>query len=86
MVAQNGIHVMNVQFCGCMGAPDRYKQLLEIGWWPATVLQPCTAATFSVLRHFQTLNLQAATPATDYYWALECLTDSAGLLELPVCD
>ena len=84
VIAENGIHVLNIQFCGCTEALDRYEQLLEIGWWPATPLQPSTAATFGVLRHFQTVNLVAATPATDYYRSLEKITDGSGLLELPV--
>ena len=84
VIAENGIHVLKIQFCGCTEALERYEQLLEIGWWPATPLQPSTAATFGVLRHFQTVNLVAATPATDYYRSLEKITDGSGLLELPV--
>ena len=83
VIDENGIHVLNIQFCGC-SAIEWYDQLLEVGWWPATTLQPSTAATFKVLGHFQMVNLQAATPATDYYRALEMLTDGTGLGNLPV--
>ena len=36
----NGIHVLDVNFCGCGGASTAYEQLLEVGWWPSTPLKP----------------------------------------------
>ncbi|KAJ7761170.1 hypothetical protein DFH07DRAFT_957248 [Mycena maculata] len=79
----NGIHVLDLDFCGCPGAPPERKQLLDIGWYPATPKNPSTAATLSLLRHFHKLNLQARLPAYDFYNTLVILTNAAGLKKLP---
>ncbi|KAJ7791141.1 hypothetical protein B0H14DRAFT_2395921 [Mycena olivaceomarginata] len=63
----NGIHQVSADFCGCIGAPSSVHQLLNIGWFPATLKEPETCATLSVLRQFHTLNLQARLPAYDFY-------------------
>jgi len=83
-VAINGIHTINVDFCGCPGKPDHYAQLLEIQWWPSTPLAPQTAFTMEVLRTFHILNLQARIPPTEFYRGLERMTNGQGLRELPV--
>ncbi|KAJ7795992.1 hypothetical protein B0H14DRAFT_2252854, partial [Mycena olivaceomarginata] len=48
----NGIHKVPVDFCGCLGAPLVLDQLINIGWFPATVKEPETCATLSLLRRF----------------------------------
>ncbi|KAJ7580770.1 hypothetical protein C8J56DRAFT_1057724 [Mycena floridula] len=83
VIAANGIHELEVNFCGCPDAPKQYIQLLEVGWWPATPLEPCTAAPFSLMRLFHMVNLQACCPATDFYRSLERLTDGTGLEKVP---
>jgi predicted nucleic acid-binding Zn finger protein len=80
----NGIHVVNVDFCSCPGAPSEVAQLLNIGWYPATHTEPSTAATVSLLRRFHKLNLQAQVPAYDFYNTLVILTNTAGSKKLPV--
>ncbi|KAJ7360905.1 hypothetical protein DFH08DRAFT_684019 [Mycena albidolilacea] len=55
----NGIHVLDIDFCCCTGSPSQVAQLLNIGWFPATHKDPSTAATLSMLRRFHRLNLQA---------------------------
>ncbi|KAJ7839467.1 hypothetical protein B0H14DRAFT_2309591, partial [Mycena olivaceomarginata] len=55
----NGIHMLNVDFCLCTGAPSELDQLINVGWYPATHKEPSTAATISPLRHFHKLILQA---------------------------
>ena len=84
VIHTNGIHVLSLNFCGCEGSPPRFQQLLEIGWWPATPLESQTAATFQGLEHFQAVNLNGSCLATDYYRALETITDGSGLEPLPV--
>ncbi|KAJ7029929.1 hypothetical protein C8F04DRAFT_1211870 [Mycena alexandri] len=79
----NGIHELDVDFCGCIGCDSINHQLLNIGWFPATVKEPETCATLSLLRRFHTLNLQGRVPAYDFYNALEVLSDHAGMIELP---
>ncbi|KAG1841766.1 hypothetical protein F4604DRAFT_1597959 [Suillus subluteus] len=47
-----GIHPMAMDFCGCNRAQTHTKQLLHVGWFPATISEPRTAATFCMLRQF----------------------------------
>ncbi|KAJ7169308.1 hypothetical protein C8R43DRAFT_876185 [Mycena crocata] len=79
----NGIHELDVDLCGCIGAETAPDQLLNIGWFPATLKSPETCATLSLLRRFHTLNLQGRVPAYDFYNALEVLSDQAGMRDLP---
>ncbi|KAH9957063.1 hypothetical protein BGW80DRAFT_1129202, partial [Lactifluus volemus] len=70
----NGIHLVNISFCGCLGAATHCDQLLEVGWWPSTPLEPQTAATMSALRSFHITNLQGHVSPTDFYRCLEQTT------------
>ena len=84
VLAPNGIHIVAIDFCGCVGAPSHHVQLLEVGWWPSTPLDPQTAATMSVLRLFHVTNLQGQVTPTDFYRTLEQLSTGDGLTKLPV--
>ncbi|KAJ7726341.1 hypothetical protein B0H16DRAFT_1332247, partial [Mycena metata] len=78
----NGIHEVNVNFCGCEGAraAGTYDiQLLRAGWFPATHERPQTAATFAVLNYFQQETCQAKTTMYDFYGVLEKLTGNTGV-------
>ncbi|KAJ7225301.1 hypothetical protein GGX14DRAFT_556103 [Mycena pura] len=79
----NGIHELAVDFCGCIGAPSIVAQLLNIGWFPATVKELETCATLSLLRRFHVLNLQARVTAYDFYNALVVSSDCARMRNLP---
>jgi hypothetical protein len=81
----NVIHQVAIDFCGCINAPSKIDQLLNIGWVPATMKEPETCATLSVLCRFHTLNLQARVPAYDFYNTLEVLSNHTGMCDLPVC-
>ncbi|KAF8137969.1 hypothetical protein K438DRAFT_1638774, partial [Mycena galopus ATCC 62051] len=83
VLENNGIHEVAVDLCGCIGAPSVIDQLLNVGWFPATVKEPETCATLGVLRRFHTLNLQGRVPAYDFYGALEVLSQRAGMRDLP---
>src|SRR5271170_3475893 len=85
VIAHNGIHTINIDFCGCPGGLELYIQLLEMRWWPSTPIVPQTVATMDVLRSFHILNLQGRVSPTDFYRSLERSTDGQGLLDLPVC-
>jgi hypothetical protein len=84
VLENNGIHELAVDFCGCMGATPVLDQLINIGWFPATVKEPETCATLSLLRCFHTLNLQGRVPVYDFYNTLEVLSDRAGMRDVPV--
>ena len=86
VLESNGIHHVALDFCGCVGAPTNYMQLLEVGWWPSTPLEPQTAATMSLLRLFHVTNLQGQVTPTDFYRTLEQLSSGGGLSNLPVSD
>ena len=83
VIDTNGIHLVNVDYCRCYSVTHRV-QLLHIGWWPATPLDPQTCATMEVLRHFQSLNLQGKLTGFSFYRALEYQTDNTGLNKPPV--
>ncbi|KAK6968964.1 CxC2 domain-containing protein [Favolaschia claudopus] len=81
VVHDNGIHSINIDFCGCDSETraEPYIQLLRAGWYPATDERPQTAVTFLALDKFHLLTLQAKITAYDYYTVLERLTDNTGL-------
>ena len=76
VLESNGIHNVAIDFCGCVRAPTHYLQLLEVGWWPSTPLDPQTAATMSVLCLFHITNLQGQVTPTDFYRTLEQLSSA----------
>ncbi|KAF8233688.1 hypothetical protein L208DRAFT_1265416, partial [Tricholoma matsutake] len=81
----NGIHTIDVDFCGCdANLVTPCEQLLEIGWWPSTPLEPQSAATMTVLWSFHIWNLQGQISPTDFDCALEQMTNGDGLSHVPV--
>lgn len=80
----NGIHQLDVIFCGCRLDVEAYRQLLRARWYPATSLQPETCATFELLELFHIMNLQGNLTIYDCYKALEMLTDGWQLEKIPV--
>ncbi|KAF7310892.1 CxC2 domain-containing protein [Mycena chlorophos] len=76
----NGIHQLSVDFCGCHLRKDAFHvQLLRRGWFPSTMAQPRTVATFAVLETLHGLALNAQTTPHNYYNTLEYLTDGSGI-------
>ncbi|KAF7798547.1 hypothetical protein EIP86_009769 [Pleurotus ostreatoroseus] len=71
----NGLHKVNVVFCGCDTSVKPWQQLMRVRWWPATVLNPSTVATFEVMRQFHYQNLHGNITAYDFYRSLEFLTN-----------
>ncbi|VDC02233.1 unnamed protein product [Peniophora sp. CBMAI 1063] len=84
VIHTNGLHEVKAVFCGCTFEyiPVR-DQLLRARWWPATVHQPQTAATFEALDAFDALGGAGKTNAYEYYNSLCLLTDATGLHKLP---
>ncbi|KAJ7024743.1 hypothetical protein C8F04DRAFT_968613 [Mycena alexandri] len=80
----NGIHVVQVDFCGagCKGALQAGPpevQLLRARWFPATHEIPRTCATIDLLDQFREETLQAKTTMYDAYRVLERLTNNVGV-------
>jgi hypothetical protein len=80
----NGLHFVNIQYCDCPLAPHPRYQLMRCKWFPATVHQPQTCATFQVLHHFHLLSLQSKVSTIHFYNALERETENTGLNPPPV--
>ncbi|KAK7013621.1 hypothetical protein VNI00_019465 [Paramarasmius palmivorus] len=72
----NGIHATRVRYCRCEGPPDKWKLLLQNGFFPGSVKDPQTAFTTRVLRHYQIINLQSKMPIYQYMKVLRRLTDN----------
>jgi CxC2 like cysteine cluster associated with KDZ transposases len=66
----NAIHSISLAFCNCEHAQQRYVQLLCAGLYLATVLDPKTAATFHVLKHFQMLSFMSKVSAFEFYYSI----------------
>jgi hypothetical protein len=75
----NGIHLVNVDFCGCGPAVEHRQQLLRSGWWPAMPLEPQMCSTFAVLNLFHLLSLQGKLSAFNFYRSLEYATANFSL-------
>ncbi|KAF8236799.1 hypothetical protein L208DRAFT_1524185 [Tricholoma matsutake] len=64
------IHFVSLVFCDHEHAQDPYVQLLHAGLFPATVLEPKTAATFHVLKHFQMLSFMSKVSVFEFYHSI----------------
>ncbi|KAJ3833393.1 hypothetical protein F5878DRAFT_699884 [Lentinula raphanica] len=71
----NGVHGTCLSFCNC-GQGSRVQQLMRARLFPASLLEPETAFTFTVLREYDIHSLQAKIPAYDYLLSLRRLTDN----------
>ncbi|EIN03594.1 hypothetical protein PUNSTDRAFT_78016, partial [Punctularia strigosozonata HHB-11173 SS5] len=76
-----GYHLVTLLFCDCrlLDSRSHRDQLLDIGWYPASVVQPQTAFTFRFLDTFHRLTLQGKISLHDYYLSVMHKTDNAGL-------
>lgn len=60
------------------------NQLLRFQLYPATVIDPVTAATFRVLEFFHLNTLISKISAFDFYATLSRKTDNTGVQVVPV--
>lgn len=83
----NGTHDIDVSFCGCsdLAQIPRWRQLMRIGWYPATTSYPKTCATFEALQQCRLLTIHSKLSTFQFYAAIGCLTDDTGLSTPPVC-
>jgi hypothetical protein len=51
VVHTNGLHKVKLNYCNCRDSAKPREQLLEYGWWPATIDSPQTCASMQMLRH-----------------------------------
>ncbi|KAJ7068896.1 hypothetical protein B0H15DRAFT_793973 [Mycena belliarum] len=85
VVDTSGIHLIKYRFCKCERAAhaNNLQQLLRTAWFPATITDPTTCATFRVLDLFRVLNVVGNVNAHDFVTSLERLSDATGVLPLP---
>ncbi|KZV80592.1 hypothetical protein EXIGLDRAFT_629898 [Exidia glandulosa HHB12029] len=76
IVDVNGLHSMDVVYCGCRGAAAPPRQLLAASLYPASWTSPRTAFTFRLMKHHHLDSLQSRKPAYDYWALLRRLTDN----------
>ncbi|KAJ6489344.1 hypothetical protein C8R47DRAFT_1071689 [Mycena vitilis] len=79
LIDVTGIHNVAVRFCECDSRIKHRQQLMRVCWWPATVRDPSTCATFAVVRLFQNMNSLGKISAFHFLRSLELLTNSDGL-------
>ncbi|KAG1845355.1 hypothetical protein F4604DRAFT_1595650 [Suillus subluteus] len=75
----NGVHNVVLCFCECQTAQSRTTQLLRMHWFPATTLEPKTAATFRLLHNFHILSFESKASTFEYWQTLARLTNNTGL-------
>jgi hypothetical protein len=88
VIDTTGIHRIHYRFCGCdrSDKANNLVQFLRNGWYPASITDPDTCATFKVLDLFCQLNIIGNMNARDFMTSLERLTDATagtGLKWLP---
>ncbi len=81
----NGVHQVSYQYCGCdvSDSENKWQQLMRNSWYPVTILQPATCATFECLDTFRLLRVIATINACDYVTCLEQTTDPLGTNWVP---
>ena len=75
----NGLHEVNIQYCGCDRAIPQHIQLLRRRLYPSSQLNVKNCVTFELLRLLHHLSLATKASTYDFYRGLERLTDSVGV-------
>ncbi|KAG1717453.1 hypothetical protein EDD22DRAFT_983898 [Suillus occidentalis] len=78
IINYNGVHEVGLNFCGCESAQPHITQLLRVHLFPATTLDPKSAATFHVLEYFQMLSFESKVSAWEFYNTVARLMDNTG--------
>lgn len=84
LVDANGVHQTSIAYCKCPTGGDHVDQLLGAQIFPATVDQPATGFTFTLLRLFHLICLHSKKSAYDFCEALRHLTNNAFPDTVPV--
>ncbi|KAG1868451.1 hypothetical protein F4604DRAFT_1881562 [Suillus subluteus] len=79
LINTNSIHTIGLDFCGCKTAQTQTKQLLRATWFPATTVDPHTAATFRILKQYHLLLFESKASGYEFYHSIARLTDNTGL-------
>ncbi|KAK7043451.1 CxC2 domain-containing protein, partial [Favolaschia claudopus] len=82
------IHEIRVRYCKCSKSDqaDNLEQLLRNGWYPATVTDPGTCATFRSLEMYRLYSVVGNLNVRDFMTSVERMTDTtatSGMTWLP---
>ncbi|KAJ7149321.1 hypothetical protein C8R43DRAFT_1128675 [Mycena crocata] len=79
------IHIVDYRFCGCDAGDEGgpLEQLLRNGWFPATLVDPATCATFAALDLFRLLCVVGNINVHDFVGMLERATNAADMQSVP---
>lgn len=85
----NGIHRVNIDYCGCSTNADTekldfYQQLLCAEWYPVTVLHPQMCAMFELMKLFHLLNLKGKLSTFHFYKSIRYCTENVGVETVPL--
>lgn len=82
----HGIHQVSTRFCACelSVTTNKRRQVLNAGWYPATVTNPHTCATIRVLEEFHLQNLKGGITVQAFVGALAKRTDATKVAPPPV--
>ncbi|KAJ7048988.1 hypothetical protein C8F01DRAFT_1266129 [Mycena amicta] len=85
VIDTSGVFTLDIQLCGCSKSlrQDHIAQLMANEWYPATVSEMGTCATFRALDLFRLLNVVGNISAHDFVGTLERLTDPTLLGKTP---
>ncbi|KDR81126.1 hypothetical protein GALMADRAFT_61075 [Galerina marginata CBS 339.88] len=75
----NGIHEVDIRYCGCDRAIPQHLQLLRRRLYPASQITVKTCASFELLEHLHMLALTTKASTYDFYRALEKSTNNTGM-------
>ncbi|KAG1797160.1 hypothetical protein EV424DRAFT_1352893 [Suillus variegatus] len=81
----HGIHEIGLDFCGCETTQVHYKQLLHARWFPSTVSNPQTAATFALMEFFHLLSFESKVLAYKFYYSIARRTDNTSITPIRDC-
>ncbi|KAG1903738.1 uncharacterized protein F5891DRAFT_947152 [Suillus fuscotomentosus] len=79
IIHYNGIYEVGLDFCGCASGQPHIVQLLRVRLFPATTVDPKTAATFRALEYFQMLSFESKVSTFEFYKTAARLTDNTGI-------
>ncbi|KAM6490383.1 hypothetical protein JOM56_014147 [Amanita muscaria] len=79
----DGIHSVALRYCNCHRTVPRPTQLLRSRLFPATVIEPKTAATFRLLEAYQLLSFTSKVSGFEFYQSIARRTDNTGTCPPP---
>lgn len=79
-----GLHHVKLDFCDCTQKAHHPIQLMRAKLFPATVINPKTAATYRLLEQFHVLRTQTKISAYEYYQTLARQTDNVSAADTTV--